>query len=258
MYSKKAISDSLTNAGIAIHNTLEDQEIAALVALYGYGPDKMAEGQALLDRANGAVQAQVAATGGCQTATAELTRITKEAYLAYQGLREVARAAFGRRSPTLTTLGLNRRIPSRQGEFVTMATALFDNVLGSPDLSAAVGRYYTNDRLAAEKAKITAMDAALKARAAAKGQAQQATQDQHAAVATLQSWIGAFRRVARVALHDQPQLLEKLGVLVRNSRTPAQRQAPLKAAQTRKANREALTVVAPAAPAKETDTQNAA
>ena len=255
MYGKKAISDCLTNAGIAIHNTLEDQEIAALVAVYGYGRDKMAEGQIILDRANGAVQAQVAATGGCQKATAELTQIEKEARLAYKGLGAVARAAFGRKSPALTVLGLNRPIPLRQGEFVTMATALFDNVLGSPDLAAAVGRYYTADRLTAEKAKITALDAALQARAAAKGAAQQATVDQHEALTTLQGWIGSFRRVARVALHGQPQLLEKLGILVRNAKTPAQRQAPAKAAVTRKANREALKVVAAAAPPKEEDTQ---
>ena len=258
MSTKKAISDCLTHAGITIHNTMEDQQIASLVAVYGYGPDKMAEGLAILNKAMSAVQAQVATTGACQTATAELRRITQEAHLAYRGLAAVARAAFGRTSPTLTTLGLNRPVPTRQGEFVTMATALFDNVLGDPNLAAAVERYYTADRLTAEKAKITAMDAALQARAAANGAAQQATVDQREALITLQNWIGAFRRIARIALNGQPQLLEKLGILVRNTRTPAQRQAPLKAAETRKANREALTIVAPAAPEQEVDSQKVA
>ena len=255
MNSKKTISARLTSASIAIHNASEDQEIAALVTAYGYDATKMAEGQSLLDRANAAVQTQVASAGGYQTAVVGLAQARNDAHLAYRGLAEVARAAFGRRSPTLAVLGLNRRIPSRQSEFLTMATALFDNVLGSPDLAAAVGRYYTANRLTAEKAKITALDAALQARAAAKGAAQQATVDQHEALTALQGWIGSFRRVARVALHGQPQLLEKLGILVRNAKTPAQRQAPAKAAVTRKANREALKVVAAAAPPKEEDTQ---
>jgi hypothetical protein len=41
-----------------------------------------------------------------------------------------------------------------------------------------------------------------------------------------------------VALKEQPQLLEKLGILKRGEKSPAQRQASVKAAQTKKANKE--------------------
>jgi hypothetical protein len=253
--SKKGISVRLTNASVAIHNTLDDSDIASCMAAYGYDSARMAEGQALLDKANGALQAQVALRGEQQNATATLKQAHQQAYLAYKGLAAVAKAALGPKNPSLASLGLDRPVPKRQSEFLTMAAALFENVLGNPDLAAAVGRYYTNDRLLAEKAKITALASANHVREASKGSAQQATLNQRAALHALANWISAFRRVARVALHDQPQLLEKLGIFVRNTRTPAQRQAPAKAAETRKANREALKVVAPAATPKEEETQ---
>ena len=46
-----------------------------------------------------------------------------------------------------------------------------------------------------------------------------------------------------MALRGQEQLLEKLGILARNAKTPAQRQAPVKAAQTRKSRKDGLKVV---------------
>jgi len=50
--------------------------------------------------------------------------------------------------------------------------------------------------------------------------------------------------VARLALKGEPQLLEKLGILQRNSRTEAQRNAGKKAAATREAKRKAEAALA--------------
>ena len=46
-------------------------------------------------------------------------------------------------------------------------------------------------------------------------------------------WVAEYFKIARVALKERPQLLEKIGVLVRRTRTKAQRGAPAKAALTR-------------------------
>ncbi len=119
------------------------------------------------------------------------------------------------------------------------------NVASDPVLAAEVARFgYTDKKLAAEQAKIAAMDEALRVREVAKGSAQQATMDQRSALGQLDRWMGAFIRVARVAFRGQKQLMEKLGVLARNAKTEAQRKGPIKAAATRRVNRERLKVVA--------------
>jgi hypothetical protein len=63
-----------------------------------------------------------------------------------------------------------------------------------------------------------------------------ATRDQ---LAALREWMSQYLRIARVALRAKPDLYAKLGGLVRNSRTAAQRQAPKKAAATRAAKKAA-------------------
>ena len=242
--TKKGIALRLTAAGVAIHNALGDARVGELLAAFGYDVTKLQEGEGILGKAEGAVEAQVAARGAWQTATVDLAAAEGKSRRAFQALSQVIRAAFGIGHPVLASLGLNRPMPERQSLFLTMATTLFDNVLADANLVATVARFgYTAKKLQDEKGAILFMAKTLHARESAKGAAQQATMDQSTAMGELDGWMSAFRRVARVALRGQEQLLEMLGILARNAKTTAQRQAPAKAAQTRKSRRDLLKVV---------------
>jgi hypothetical protein len=243
---KSSISRRLGTARIALNNAQSDAEIGPLLAAYGYDAARLAEGMAILETADSAVQAQVSTAGGWQTTTQTLGSAEREARTAYRTLREVVRAAYGYNAPILAILGLNQTMPARQTHFLTMAWTLFNNAISSADISATLERFgYNGRRLTSEKEKVGAMETALEARESSKGSAQQATMAQRSAMNDLGKWMSAFFRVAKVALRGQEQLLEKLGILARNARTQAQRQAPAKAAQTRKARREGLALVAP-------------
>ena len=100
-------------------------------------------------------------------------------------------------------------------------------------------RGYGADRLSAGRARVVEMSAAIQAHKAAMGASQQATDEQDAALGALGAWMSEFLAIAKVALSAKPQLLEKLGILKRDGKTPAQRKAPAKAAATRKAKKAA-------------------
>lgn len=235
---KQGIAERLNAANVAISNAMADAEIGVLLGEFGYKTPELSEGLAIYEAADGAVKRQVAAAGDRGTASDRVEAAEKAARKAYQDLAKVARAIFQKNKAALSVLGLDRAMPNAMPLFLTMATALFDNASHDPDIAKAVEkRGYGAEKLARERAKIVEMSAAMQAHHAAMGASQQATDDQNGALDALGAWMAEFLKIAKVALSDKPQLLEKLGVLKRNTRTPAQRKAPAKAAETRKAKK---------------------
>lgn len=230
---KNAIAQQLNAAQLAIANSLADPEIKAAVAQFGFTTAKLNKGKALYDAALAAVNAQKSGKGTQKDATAQLKAALTEARDAYQALAKVARATLSKEDQT--KLGLGKE-PRGTAAFIAAGYNLFDNAGDVPSL-ADFG--YDADRLAAERAKIEAYDQANQAQEMAKGSAQQATQDQDAALAAMNDWVAQYVKIAKVALRGKKQLLEKIGVAARTSQTAAQKAAPAKAAATRAAKKKA-------------------
>jgi hypothetical protein len=228
------IAQQLNAAQVAISNSLADSEIQGLVADYGYSATKLNAGKALYDTAVTAVNAQKAKAGAQQDSSHSVARAEKAARDAYQALAKVARALFVKDTSQLAALGLNRREANDTAGFLAAAHTLFDNAASLP----ALANYgYDSAKLQAERSKITALDFANQQQEAAKGSAQQATREQDSALKALSEWTLQYLKIAKVALREKKQLLEKIGVTARTSKTAAQRAAPAKAAATRAARR---------------------
>ena len=232
------ISDRLAKANVAISNALSDSQIGILLGEYGYQTQKLSEGKGLYEAADLLVKKQVAIHGSQKDSTARALSAEKTARVAYQNLAQVARAAFARDKAKLAILGLDNPMPNPLPLFITMATALFDNASHTAEIADTLKGYgYNTDKLSKERGKIVELTAANQAQESAKGAAQQATFEQNKAMEVLDYWMGGFVKVAKVALREQPQLLEKLGILKRGGKTAAQRKAPGKAAATRAAKK---------------------
>src|SRR5262245_45396073 len=121
---KTTIAGQLSAARIAINNTIADSEIQALVAAYGYTAERMQGGRQLYDTAVGAVNAQTAAAGTQQQATAQARVAEQAARSSYQGLAQLARAVFARSSAHRAALGLVGTTPQSTAEFLAAATTL--------------------------------------------------------------------------------------------------------------------------------------
>ncbi len=232
---KNSISELLTAVDIAITNTLKDPEIIGMVGKFGYTEEKLQEGKNLLDIAMQAVKNKTAIAGNQFQATEELKKAEKEAYDAYQSLVKVAKAAWMNDKAKLAQIGVTGPMPKRIADFLVKAYTVFDNILNTPELKEDLSHFgYDENKLNSEREKIVRYDQANQKQEAAKGAAQQATKDQEVALKNLNGWFSQYVKIARVALKDRKQLLEKIGILVYSNKTPAQRQAPQKAAATRK------------------------
>ncbi len=209
--SKSSISEQLNAAQVAVTNTLADAEIQGLVTQFGYPPEKLTEGKVLYDAALSAVNAQIAAAGSQFQATSNLRIAETIARDAYQALAKVARAVFVNDNARLAQLGLSGSMPKSTAGFISAAYAIFDNANNVPEIKSALESFgYTEEKLASERQKISAYDSANQTQESWKGAAQQATRDQDTALKAMNAWLAQYIKIAKVALRDKKQLLEKI------------------------------------------------
>jgi hypothetical protein len=96
------------------------------------------------------------------------------------------------------------------GDFYTKAEALALPALKKQGISA--------EEIAQGKAMAQALTAAYEDKKSTKGDAQLATKKRDEVLKTIDRWVSSFKKVAQVALQDDPQLLEVLGMVVPSER----------------------------------------
>lgn len=234
----KAIAAQTKQFETAINNALKNAAIKAAVLPYGFTVARLNAGKTRLNAAVAAIDNATALAGEKQFATANVKDAFKTAKGAYQDLAKVARAIFQNQPAHLTALSLDEAMPRGMDAFALSAHTLFNaGEYTDPIRDALEANGYDGGKLSTEGAKIAAFKDAREAQATCVGQAEQAKSEQSAALKALRDWSMAFRKIARVALKDTPQLLEALGILHRSVKTKAQRGAPAKSAVTRAKNK---------------------
>jgi len=234
----KSISVLLDKAEVMITNSLLDSVIQGLVAGVGYGLDRLKEGKALLVSATAIKDTHIANTGAQRESTAAAKKARKEAIAAYQSYSTLAKGELKKSRESLTKLGLNKRMPRTEAGFIAAGKTLFDNAMSDTAIKTTMAKYgYDDAKLTGENVKILAYESANDVQKAAEGASQDSTDTQSKVMKELQDWMAQYAKAARIALKDKKQLLEKLGIRARTTKTRAQRQAPLKAAATKKAKK---------------------
>jgi hypothetical protein len=228
------IGNQLKSAAIALNNAQSDPDINGLLVQFGFSPAKLGEGLGHYNAATAQVAQTTARRGESATATEQLRSARQAASRAYQDLAKTARALFIDNPGALASLGVNQRMPRQHGALLRAAQTLFNSAEYSVEIREALEAHgYTESKLSAERAKVTAFETALARQGERRGAAQQARADQTAALTTLRKWMARFRKIARVALGDRPKELEKLGIASLLTPTPAQREGWRKAVETR-------------------------
>jgi hypothetical protein len=222
----------------AINNALKNATIKAAVQPFGYTVARLNAGKSLLNAAIAAIDEATALAGEKQFATANVKDAFKTARGAYQDLAKVARAIFQDQPAHLAALSLDKPMPRTMDAFALSAHTLFNSGEYTDLIRDALEENgYDSTKLSPEGAKIAAFKDAREAQSTCIGNAQNAKSEQRKALKALREWSMAFRKIARVALQDKPELLEVLGILHRSVKTKAQRSAPARSAATRAKNK---------------------
>ena len=213
----RSIDTLLNDAQVAIANTLNNSEILKAVEDFGYTNAKIQQGKALYNKAAAAQLEQTTEAGGQVAATATLNDTLETARKSYMRFVKVARIAFKRDPGMSTLLDLKGERKRSLSGWLAQANQFYKNALSDKSVLSALKEFgITEQKLKVGLNEVKAVEDANLAQEKEKGEAQAATKKRDAAIDELQEWLSDYVAIAKIALEENSQLLEGLGILARS------------------------------------------
>ncbi len=210
----QALSTRLLAADLAISNALSDEQVKTYLAEYGYDDTRLNEGKALYNTVQELQQKQTREYGEQYEATDALSAKRAEASAVYMNHVKIARVALQDNRGAFQKLNINGKRKASLSGWLAQATQFYINATTDADIIAAMAKFnITEEKLLAGKQLIEETVSLNAAQEKEKGEAQQATVERDEALDALEFWLSDFFAIARIALEEKPQLLEKLGIV---------------------------------------------
>ncbi len=208
------IDANLLKAQVAIENASGNKVINTALTQFGYDNAKLIRGKNLYNDAITKQSKQKQEYGDQYQATDDLDATKAEANALYMKHVKIARIALNGKRGAWQALDLDGRRKQTFSGWVSQATVFYTNAQADKAIMASLAKFGIttkdlNDGL--EKAKEVGSKLATQLKE--KGEAQDATQVRDKAFDDLQDWMSDFIAIARIALEDQPQMLEVLGII---------------------------------------------
>lgn len=184
------------------------------LAPYDYGRDDVTDGLDLITALRTTIGQQATEDAEQRTATAAASAAADAVRRAYARHRTLARRKHPRGTPGYSALALAGDIPGGDSDMLADADRFYATLEGAPDLAAPI-RNLPASAIDAAQAAIVAASAADATQTRETGEAQRATVARQAAERVLRAEAAELAEAARLALEDQPQLREALGLLER-------------------------------------------
>lgn len=213
-YRNRTLAARLAAATSMINNLRDDAHLAAHFAAYNYPEERLQEAVAQLEAALGA-QRHVEETRGARAAAfAGLRQARQAARTPYMKHLKLARIALKDRPEATYKMALRGPRATTFAEQMKEMQQFYQHALKDAEILEALVRYQMPaETLQAGLAALEVIWAARNEALQRRGEAQRATARRDATMHALDEWVGEFLNVARLTLSDDPQQLEKLGVI---------------------------------------------
>jgi len=212
---KNTLEDFLQGTRVLVGNSQAVPQIRTALGGFGYTSERLSEGQTLLQQAEALALAQKKEYGEQYEASAVTEAAWDAADRAYVNTLKIARLVFADDVQAITALKLTGSRKATLAGWMDQAVFFYGNLTAQPKLVAAMSRFgYTAEKLLAEKALVDAVVTLAQKQAQETGEAQRATADRDTIVKKLDTWVGELRTVLKIALADDPQTLEAVGISV--------------------------------------------
>lgn len=209
---QRSIASQFASARVMIRNAKNHPVIQQKLAEWGYSQQHMLQGTVALEELEAVQQEQEE----CYNTKSNIDRNwrTQLASLrkSYAEHRAVAKIVFRHQPELLQRLRLHQPMPRRQPDWVMQTRAFYRVIVSESKEMQKLG--IKAEDLTQTQATVNALLNLQEQRLQCKGDAESATQKRNEVRAKLRAWQQEFIRMAKMALKDDPQLLEVLGIVV--------------------------------------------
>jgi hypothetical protein len=207
------IEERLLLAQVAITNVLNDSDLRAALARFGYDADRLQQGSVLRESLQTLYHQQRDAYGDMFTANDDFWSARQQVEESYMRSVKVARVALEHDRGAVKKLDLaGKRKRSLAGRIAQMQQ-FYTNALAAPAILSKLATVSVTQAMLEEgKRHVDALAAHNAERKQFNGGARSGTKRRNDAMVALGAWMSDFVTIARVALKDQPQFLAKLGI----------------------------------------------
>lgn len=211
-YRSNNIDNYLQQVRLAIQNG-QTPDIAAALAIYGYDAAKLGAGAPLLATTEDLQAVQKREYSEQYAATTALGTAWQAADKTYSTHRKLAKLALSDDPDGQKALMLHEHKAKTLDPWLGQAGVFYKNLLESAEMLAAMAVYNITDLMLIAARDAVVHIATLNGdQEREKSEAQKATKTRDAALDALDVWYSEFRTLARIALEDDPQMLEALGL----------------------------------------------
>ncbi|MEK6480561.1 hypothetical protein WJR50_23660 [Catalinimonas sp. 4WD22] len=210
---KRSLDARMAQYHTLIVNASRHPKIKQQMERYGYSEVRMLEGQSLLEQFSTWQDEKKNCYSKRNALTARMKKDIKELKALYMEHLTIARFAFRKDAYMESQLQLKGL---RKKDWAGWSSQVFSfyNSMGEEGLAGMKKHGAKAEELARGKAMAEALANTYQQNRYNAGDAQSATEKRNEALKALQGWVSDYTKVARVALKDDPQLLEVLGIVV--------------------------------------------
>ena len=202
---------------IALENVESQSEIAKIMTEFGYDSTVIAQGKELFTAIRQAYDLNVKEDDETSLAYRNFSEKRNLLEDIYSLHRKKAKVIFRKDLETMKRLSLDGSVPRAYISWLETAKKFYSEVLADTEVQTKLSRLkVTVEDLNAVNTLISELEIARTEYIKEKGESQDSTKQKDASFAKIDDWMSEFYAVARIALEDNIQLLEALGIIVRN------------------------------------------
>jgi len=219
MASKRNFTEveTLEQYRVSFENVEKQTEIATIMAEFGYDETLLTEGKTLLTTTRAAFDNNINEDNERSTAYNNFITLKENLSSIYGMHRKKGKVVFRKDDTLLKNLGLKGSIPTSYIKWLENLKKFYSVIIGNTEYETKLARLkVTPAELQETVTKIAELETARAEYLKEKGESQDATKLKDTAFGELDDWMREFYAVAKIALEDNPQLLESLGKFVRS------------------------------------------